>query len=74
MKVVIILLLLSSNAFGDVFKSKEYYSQMIGTQIQARLHGLNTDTKEVFESEIKNHIFNFIRFQLDKQEKRTYIK
>ena len=64
----------NSSVFANGQKSKEYYSAIVGTQIQARLHGENVDTNEVLINEVINTLFSFIRFKVDEVHKEHLLR
>ena len=69
-----IMIFFNSSVFGQGLKSKEYYSTMIGSQIQMRLHNENVDTKQVLTNEVINTLFSFIRFKVDEKQKEILVR
>ena len=71
--VFVFVILFSSNIFANGQKSKEYYSTVIGSQIQMRLHNEDVDTRSVLEQEILTSIFSFFKFKLDEVYKESLL-
>jgi len=69
-----IMIFFNSSVFGQGLKSKEYYSAIIGSQIQMRLHNENVDTKQVLTNEVINTLFSFIRFKVDEKQKEILVR
>ena len=69
-----IMIFFNSTVFGQGLKSQEYYSQVLGSQIQMRLHNENVDTKEVLTNEVINTLFSFIRFKVDEKQKEILVR
>ena len=55
----------SNTAFNGVH-SKEYYTATLGTQLNSRLHGLDTDTKGTVVQEVTSTLFNYLHYKLDR--------
>ena len=69
-----LMIFFNSSVFANGQKSKEYYSAIVETQIQARLHGENVDTNEVLINEVINTLFSFIRFKVDEVHKEHLLR
>ena len=68
-----IVIFFNSSVFANGQKSKEYYSTVIGSQINMRLHGEDVDTRSVLEQEILTGIFSFFKFKLDEVYKESLL-
>ena len=69
-----LVIFFNSTVFANGQKSKEYYSAVVGSQIQMRLHNEDVDTRSVLEQEILTSIFSFFKFKLDEVYKESLIK
>ena len=68
-----LVIFFNSTVFANGQKSKEYYSTVIGSQIQMRLHNEDVDTRSVLEQEILTSIFSFFKFKLDEVYKESLL-
>ena len=54
------------NAGFNGIHFKEYYTATLGTQLNSRLHGLDTDTKGTVVQEVTSTLFNYLHYKLDR--------
>ena len=62
----------SNTAFNGIH-SKEYYTATLGSQLNAKLHGLDTDTKGMVVQEVTNTFFNYLHYKLDRVHVNTLL-
>ena len=56
----------SSNTAFNGIHSKEYYTATLGSQLNAKLHGVDANTKDMVVQEVTSTFFDYLHYKLDR--------